>query len=89
MAKLALINREDKRRAAVKKFAAKRAELLRVINNAKASDEERQEAREKLQALPREPRALAQSLRVDGTSARYLSHVWLGTQQTERNRDAW
>jgi small subunit ribosomal protein S14 len=53
MAKLALINREDKRRAAVKKFAAKRAELLRVINNAKASDEERQEAREKLQALPR------------------------------------
>jgi small subunit ribosomal protein S14 len=53
MAKLALINREDKRRATVKKFAVKRAQLLEVVNDAKASDEARQEAREKLQALPR------------------------------------
>jgi small subunit ribosomal protein S14 len=53
MAKTALINREQKRRQAVKKFAAKRAELFAIINNSKASDEERAAAREKLQKLPR------------------------------------
>jgi small subunit ribosomal protein S14 len=54
MAKLALINREQKRRETVKKFAAKRAELIATIDNAKLSDEERYEAREKLQKLPRD-----------------------------------
>ncbi len=53
MAKVALINREQKRRDTVKKFAAKRAELLATISNVKLSDEARQEARQKLQALPR------------------------------------
>lgn len=53
MAKVALINREQKRRDTVKKFAAKRAELLAVINNFKASPEERVTARQKLQSLPR------------------------------------
>ena len=41
MAKLALINREAKRAKMVAKFAAKRAELLAVINNAGLSDEDR------------------------------------------------
>lgn len=54
MAKLSLINREEKRRAMVKKFAAKRAELMAVINNVKLSDEERYAARVKLQQLPRD-----------------------------------
>jgi len=54
MAKTALINREQKRRDTVKKFAAKRAELNAIINNSKASDEERTEARDKLQKLPRD-----------------------------------
>jgi small subunit ribosomal protein S14 len=53
MAKTALINREQKRRATVKKFAAKRLELNAIINNSKASDEDRAEARDKLQKLPR------------------------------------
>ena len=53
MAKVATINREQKRRDTVKKFAAKRAELLAIISNVKLSDEERFEARQKLQALPR------------------------------------
>ncbi|HWA14106.1 MAG TPA: 30S ribosomal protein S14 [Burkholderiales bacterium] len=53
MAKTALVNREQKRRLAVKKFAAKRAELSAIINNSKASDEERMAARERLQKLPR------------------------------------
>src|SRR3990172_6539435 len=53
MAKLALINREEKRRKTVAKFAARRAALLEIVNDAKRSDEERQEAREKFQQLPR------------------------------------
>ena len=53
MAKLALINREEKRRKTVVKFAAKRAALFAIINDAKRSDEDRQEARENLQQLPR------------------------------------
>lgn len=53
MAKLALINREAKRAKLVKKYAAKRAELKAVIDNAKLSDEERMEARLALQKLPR------------------------------------
>ena len=54
MAKTALINRDMKRRETVKKFAAKRAELLTIINNAKLSEEERYAARLKLQQLPRD-----------------------------------
>ncbi|WP_297505757.1 30S ribosomal protein S14 [Ferrovum sp.] len=53
MAKVALINRELKRRAAVKKFAVKRAALVAVINDAKADDDARMAAREALQNLPR------------------------------------
>lgn len=53
MAKLALINREQKRRETVSKFAAKRAELIAVIENVRLSDEERDDARAKLQRLPR------------------------------------
>jgi small subunit ribosomal protein S14 len=53
MAKLALINREEKRRALVKKYQRKRATLLSIANSAKASDEDRAAARQKLQELPR------------------------------------
>ncbi|MDR0736883.1 MAG: 30S ribosomal protein S14 [Zoogloeaceae bacterium] len=53
MAKLALINREEKRRALVAKFAKKRAALLAVVNDANLSDVERYAARLKLQQLPR------------------------------------
>jgi len=54
MAKLALINRNDKRRRQVKKYAAKRAELFAIANNVKLGQEERYEARLKLQKLPRD-----------------------------------
>ena len=53
MAKLALINRDKKRRETVSKFKAKRIALLETINNQKASDEDRDAARVKLQLLPR------------------------------------
>lgn len=53
MAKLALINREDKRRKLVAKYAAKRAELIARINDSRLSDDERMTARLKLQQIPR------------------------------------
>jgi small subunit ribosomal protein S14 len=53
MAKLALINREEKRRKLVEKYAAKRAELIAVIGDTSRSEEERFGARQKLQTLPR------------------------------------
>jgi small subunit ribosomal protein S14 len=53
MAKLSLKNREAKRARLVAKYAAKRAELTAIIENAKLSDDERMAARLKLQLLPR------------------------------------
>ena len=53
MAKLALINREEKRRKTVDKFAVKRSGLQLVVNDSSLSDEERFEARLKFQSLPR------------------------------------
>lgn len=53
MARLALINREEKRRKLVKKFAAKRAELKTIIVDMKRDDEERMQAAALLQAMPR------------------------------------
>ncbi len=54
MAKIAVINREQKRRDTVKKFAAKRAALLATVTNMSLGEEERFAARQKLQALPRD-----------------------------------
>lgn len=53
MAKLALINRNEKRRKMVEKYATKRAELEAVFNDVNRSEEERFAARLKFQALPR------------------------------------
>jgi len=53
MAKTAVINREQKRRDTVRKFAAKRAELMAMVSNQRLSPEDRYEARLKLQKLPR------------------------------------
>ncbi len=54
MAKVALTNRNEKRRRTIKKFAAKRAELMAIIGNQKLSPEDRYEARLRLQKLPRD-----------------------------------
>jgi len=53
MAKLALINREKKRRSTVTKFKVKRDALFEILNSTKASDEDKDAARTKLQAMPR------------------------------------
>jgi small subunit ribosomal protein S14 len=54
MAKLALKLRDQKRRQTVEKFKAKRAALIDIIQDSRASEEAREEARAKLQKLPRD-----------------------------------
>jgi small subunit ribosomal protein S14 len=54
MARLSVKLRETKRRNMVAKFKAKRAALLEITRNVKASDEDRDAARAKLQKLPRD-----------------------------------
>ena len=53
MAKTCMIERELKRRETVKKYAAKRVELMAVIKDVNASADDKRIARQKLQALPR------------------------------------
>ena len=53
MAKLALTLRNQKRRKTVEKFKVKRAALLEMLQNPRASDEAKDAARAKLQKLPR------------------------------------
>lgn len=53
MTRMALIEREKKRKKIVAKYANKRANLAAIINNASLSDEDRYNARVALQKLPR------------------------------------
>ena len=53
MAKKSMVAREDKRTRLVRKYAAKRKALKAVIQNPESSPEEKLEAQEKLQNMPR------------------------------------
>jgi len=54
MAKVSMVQRELKRAKLVQKFAAKRAELKALIANPATSEEDRWEAQQQLQKLPRD-----------------------------------
>ena len=54
MAKKSMVMRQRHREVAVKRYAAKRAELKELIRNPKTSDEDKAEAQTKLQKLPRD-----------------------------------
>ncbi len=49
-----MVNREIKRIKLVQKYSAKRAELKAAIKNMSLSEEERSDAREKLNKMPRD-----------------------------------
>lgn len=53
MAKKSKVVRNQQRIKCVKKYAAKRAELNEILHSGRTSDEDKDEARMKLQALPR------------------------------------
>jgi len=54
MAKVSMKNRELKREKLIEKFAAKRNELKAIVSNVNSSDEERWNAQQALQKLPRD-----------------------------------
>ena len=68
MAKASMIQKEYKRAKMVEKFASKRAALKAVISSIKSSEEERWEAQQKLQKLPRDasPSRLRSRCRITG-----------------------
>lgn len=68
MAKISIIEREKKRERTVAKYAAKRAELKRKMSDPNTSEDERDEARKKFNALPRNasPCRLRNRCRVTG-----------------------
>lgn len=80
MAKLASINRDLKRAALVRKYAKKRAELQAIINDQSVSEEDRYQARLKLQQLPRNanPTRLRNRCEVTGRPRGVYSKFGLG-----------
>lgn len=60
MAKTSMVNREKKRTKLVRKYAAKRRALKAIIQDMSVDDEERREARIKLNKLPRDSSASRQ-----------------------------
>lgn len=63
MAKVSMINRENKRSKLVDKYAAKRADLKKRSVDMSLSFEERREAMLKLQSLPRDASPVRQQSR--------------------------
>jgi len=80
MAKKAIINRELKRQAMVKKYAQKRAELKKAMFDPNLSEEEREAARRKFHALPRDasPVRLRNRCRLTGRPHGYYRKFGLG-----------
>jgi hypothetical protein len=54
MAKTSMIEREKRRAQLAKRYGAKRAKLRETISSPKSTDDEREEAVRKLQAMPRD-----------------------------------
>lgn len=80
MAKTSMIERERKRAKMVAKYAAKRAELKRIIRDANTSEEEREAAVAKLASLPRNssPVRIRNRCRVTGRPNGYYRKFGLG-----------
>ncbi|MCZ6772140.1 MAG: 30S ribosomal protein S14 [Proteobacteria bacterium] len=86
MAKKSMINRELKRAKLVKKYAAKRAEIKALITDENRTPEERQEARIRLQKLPRDssPVRVRNRCRLTGRPHGYFRKFGLGRNELRR-----
>jgi small subunit ribosomal protein S14 len=80
MAKKSMVERQAKRLKTVQRYAARRAEYRRIIKSPTSSDEERQVAQQKLQALPRDasPVRLRNRCSVTGRPHGYYRKFGLG-----------
>ena len=80
MAKMSMINREGKRLRMVKKYAAKRTELKKILASPTTPEEQLQVARRRLQSLPRDasPCRIRQRCQITGRPHGYYRKFGLG-----------
>lgn len=80
MAKTSMVNRERKRRRLVERYTKKRGELKGIIKDMSLTKEERQEARIKLNKLPRDssPARLTNRCSLTGRPKGYYRKFGLG-----------
>ena len=80
MAKTSMVNRERKRERLVEKYAEKRARLKSIIKDMSLTQEERKEARLKLNKLPRDssPSRLRNRCSLTGRPNGYYRKFGLG-----------
>ena len=80
MAKKSMIVRQARRLRTVQKYAAKRDEYRRIIRSPGSSDEQKAQAQEKLQALPRDasPVRLRNRCSITGRPHGYYRKFGLG-----------
>ena len=90
MAKVSMVNRENRRAKLVAKYAAKRAELKAIIVNPNVSFEEQQDAMFKLQKLPRDSSPVRQRNRcaISGRPRGFYRKLRPGSKQVARSRHA-
>ena len=73
MAKSCMVNREIKRIRLAKKLSTKRTEIKAVIKNMSLSEDERRDAREKLNKMPRDANPIRIRNRCNITCLLYTS----------------
>ena len=80
MAKRSVVNREEKRRKLIVKFAERRKSLKEIIKNVGSTYEERESAQAKLNALPRNscPVRVQNRCRLTGRPHAYYRKFGLG-----------
>ena len=80
MAKRSVVNREEKRRKLIAKFAVKRSALKKIIKDQTSTYEQREEAQKKLNALPRNscPVRVQNRCRLTGRPHAYYRKFGLG-----------
>ena len=83
MAKQSMVNREKKRTQLVKKYAAKRQALKAIIANPSASDDDRWDAQQKLQAQPRDASPVRQMRRCTLTGRPHAVYRKFGLARTK------
>ncbi|MFT5100753.1 MAG: small subunit ribosomal protein S14 [Patiriisocius sp.] len=83
MAKKSMVNRELKRAKTVAKYAVKRAALKKDIVDMNLSDEERWEAQQKFQKLPRDASPARQTRRCKLTGRPHAVYRRFGLARTK------
>lgn len=80
MAKSSMVNRELKRQGTIKKYAATRTQLKQQMMDKNATEDMRQQARRRFEALPRDasPCRLRNRCRITGRSRGFYRKFGLG-----------